>query len=95
VQGLAAAKRQAATGGICAGRGSTAVLGVERAPNPVVSRACGTWNPNGVRAPPGKPTVRKAQVPSGNWMTREANAGAPKDDRKPGRVADPSVGRPA
>ncbi len=30
----------------------------------------------------GKPTVRKAQLPSGGRMTREANAGTPKGDRK-------------
>ena len=27
---------------------------------------------------PGKPTVRKAQIPGGNRMTREANAGGRK-----------------
>ena len=59
------------------GRVSTAVPGVERAPNPVATRTCGTWNPDGVRplAPrTGKPTARKAQFPSGEWMTQEANA---------------------
>lgn len=30
----------------------------------------------------GKPTVRKAQSPAGNRMTREAKAGAPKGDGK-------------
>lgn len=30
----------------------------------------------------GRPTVRKAQIPAGNRMTREANAGAPKGDGK-------------
>ena len=57
---------------------STAVPGVERTPNPVAARACGTWNPDGVRAWPGKPTARKAQTLSGDWMTREANAGSRK-----------------
>jgi len=33
-------------------------------------------NPDGVRAAePGKPTVRKAELPGGRGMTREANAG--------------------
>jgi hypothetical protein len=56
---------------------STAVPGVERAPNPVVSRRRGTWQPRqgpGAQVAPGKPTVRKAQFPGGNRMTREANA---------------------
>jgi hypothetical protein len=42
VQGLAVEKRQAATGDLGTGRGSTAVPGVERAPIPVAARACGT-----------------------------------------------------
>lgn len=33
---------------------------------------------------PGRPTVRKAEILSGEWMTREANAGTSKGDRKPG-----------
>ena len=62
-----------------AGRGvrpagkSTAVPGVQEAPTPVVSRACGTWKPR--RGPAlvvaGKPTVRKAQLPGGNRMTEK------------------------
>jgi hypothetical protein len=31
----------------------------------------------------GRPTVRRAEVPGGNRMAREANGGAPKGDRKP------------
>jgi hypothetical protein len=57
---------------------STAVPGVERAPIPVATRACGTWNPDGVRpwaTRTGKPTARKAQLPSGERMTQKANAG--------------------
>ncbi len=38
---------------------------------------------------PGKPTARKAQSPSGQRMTRKANAGQPKGDRKPGRWLAP------
>jgi len=33
---------------------------------------------SGTRVVTGKPTVRKAQLPSGNRMTREANAGGRK-----------------
>lgn len=35
-------------------------------------------NPVGVRALPGKPTVREAQLPGGRRMVREANAGGRK-----------------
>ena len=31
----------------------------------------------------GRPTVRKVQLPSGGWMTQEANADTPKGDGKP------------
>jgi hypothetical protein len=31
----------------------------------------------------GRPTVRKVQLPSGRWMTQEANADTPKGDGKP------------
>ena len=38
----------------------------------------------------GRPTVRKAQLPSGRRKTQEANADTPKGDRKPGtRVSAP------
>ena len=36
---------RAAAGGIGTGRVSTAGLGVKRAPNPAVTRMCGTWKP--------------------------------------------------
>ena len=42
VQGLAAGKRQAPAEEARSAGMSTAVLGVERAPTPVVARACGT-----------------------------------------------------
>src|SRR5664280_173000 len=58
-------------------RMSTVVLGVKRAPTPVVSRTCGTWKPRQGPAMvvAGKPTVRNAEFPGGDGMTREANAG--------------------
>jgi hypothetical protein len=31
----------------------------------------------------GRPTVRKVQLPSGGWMTQEANADTPKGNGKP------------
>jgi len=43
---------------------------------------------------PGKPTVRKAQSPGGNRMTRQANARRPKGSRKPGHEGWPSASRP-
>lgn len=39
----------------------------------------------------GRPTVRRAEVPGGNRMAREANGGAPKGDRKPGQKTAPSA----
>jgi hypothetical protein len=50
------------------GEGQTGRVSVERG------------NPDGVRPllVGGKPTVRKAQLPGGNRMTREANAGGRK-----------------
>jgi len=65
--------------GTASGQESTAVPGVEEAPTPAVSRRCGTWKPRpGPGVVPGKPTVRKAQFPGGNRMTRQANAGGRK-----------------
>src|SRR3954449_6693633 len=65
------------------GRGSTIVPGVQRAPNPFVSHACGTWKPRpGSAIPAGRPTVRKAESLGGNRMTREANADTPKGNGK-------------
>jgi hypothetical protein len=75
-------------------RASTAVPGVEEAPNPAVSRWCGTWKPRpgpGVLMAPGKPTVRKAQSPGGNRMTRQANAGSRKAAGNRDSVAGPSA----
>lgn len=56
---------------------STVVLGVKGAPTPVVSRTCGTWKPRQGPAMvvAGKPTARNAELPGGDGMTREANAG--------------------
>jgi hypothetical protein len=42
VKGLAVEERQAPAGQFPQSGMSTAVLGVQRAPNPVVARACGT-----------------------------------------------------
>lgn len=77
------------------GRESTAVPGVERAPNPVASQTCETWNPDGVRflaTRTGKPTAREAQSPSGKRMTREAKARQPKGNRKPNVISSTSTG---
>jgi hypothetical protein len=41
----------------------------------------------------GKPTVRKAELPSGRRMTQEANAGGRKGSRKPGQQVGSSAGR--
>jgi hypothetical protein len=76
--GLAAGKRQ-----VQAERaiwpGEHHCPGVERAPNPVASCVCGTWQSRWGPTRPvfvvGGLTVRKAEVPSGAGMTREANAG--------------------
>src|SRR6202022_1052060 len=48
--------------------------GVERAPTPAAAHARGTWQPRrgpDLAAGTGKPTVRKAQLPSGHRMTRK------------------------
>ena len=52
--------------------------GVKRAPNPTVSPSCGTWKPRwGLPTTRGsKPTVRKAEFPSGRRKDREAKAGS-------------------
>jgi hypothetical protein len=62
---------------------STIVPGVQRAPTPSVSHACGTWKPRlGPAVWAGRPTVREAESLGGNRMAREANAGTPKGDGK-------------
>jgi hypothetical protein len=43
----------------------------------------------------GKPTVRKAQLPSGNKMVQEANAGGRKAAGTRETITDSSVGSPA
>ena len=60
------------------GQGDTVVPGVERAPTPTAARACETRKPRPVRRLAGKPTVRKAQFPSGHRMTKKRNAGGRK-----------------
>jgi hypothetical protein len=40
----------------------------------------------------GRPTVRKAEFPSGRRMTQEANAGGRKGGRKPGAGVSASAG---
>jgi hypothetical protein len=55
------------------------------------------WNvatPAGVPAlwASGKPTVRKAQLPSGNKMVQEANAGGRKAAGTPEMITDSFVG---
>ncbi|GAA2155717.1 hypothetical protein GCM10009760_55880 [Kitasatospora kazusensis] len=42
----------------------------------------------------GKPTARKAQLPSGNRMIQKSQGRRPKGGRKPGLVASASAGRP-
>ena len=61
---------------VIAGRERTTVPGIKRAPCPVAACSCETRQPRWVRSPmvAGRPTVRKAQFPSGRRMTQEANA---------------------
>ena len=47
------------------------------------------------RSWPGRPTARKAQLPSGNRMAQEANAGSRKETGTRGSMAGLSTGRPA
>ncbi len=62
----AAGRRQATTVHSVTVVVGTVVPGVERAPNPVVACACGTWNPVVVRpVRAGEPTVREADPPAG------------------------------
>jgi hypothetical protein len=49
---------------------------------------------SGRQAAAGQPTVRKAQFPGGNRMTREANAGGRKAAGNRDAMAGPSAGRP-
>jgi len=54
---------------------------MKRAPTPVASHRCGTWQPrlgSQHRWVLGRPTVRKAESPSGNKMVQEAKAGSRK-----------------
>jgi hypothetical protein len=51
----------------------------------------GTPMGSGHKAVTGKPTVRKAQSPSGKWMTREANAGGRKATGTLGSKASPPL----
>lgn len=65
-----------------AGAGEHHCPGIKRASTPVVSHTRGTWQPRlGSRrfAASGKSTARKAQLPSGNKMVQEANAGGRKE----------------
>ena len=56
--------------------------GVQRAPSPVGSRPCGTWEPRlGPDMVSGGLTVREADVLGGIGMVQQANAGASKGDR--------------
>ena len=77
VQGLAAGKQQATAGhGIWPG-GHRRPRGREGTHPGRISLVRNVVTPSGSGhlVVPGKPTVRKAQVPGGNRMTREANAG--------------------
>jgi hypothetical protein len=56
--------------------------GTEGAPTPAATSACGTREPCWGPESTGKPTARKAQVPSWNRMAQEANAGRPKGQGK-------------
>jgi hypothetical protein len=75
-------KRQGAGGGGAIQPGEHRRPGVERAPNPVASCMCGTWQSrwgsDAALVVVGGPTVRKVELPSGRRMTREANAGGRK-----------------
>jgi hypothetical protein len=77
VQGLAAGKRQALAGhGIWPGE-HRRPRGREGAQPGRVSKVRNVETPSGSgrQAVAGQPTVRKAQFPGGNRMTRQANAG--------------------
>lgn len=56
--------------------------GIEGAHSVRVLRMWNVETPSGSSPLAGRPTVRKAQSPAGNRMTREANAGTPKGDGK-------------
>jgi hypothetical protein len=78
VQGLAAGKRQATAGhGIRLGE-HRRPRGREGTQPGRISQVRNVVTPSGSGRMPGKPTVRKAQFPGGNRMTREANAGGRK-----------------
>ena len=92
VQGLAAGKRQALAGhGIWSGehrcprgRGGTHPGRISLVRNVETPSGSG-------RSAPGKPTVRKAQSPGGNRMTRQANAGGRKATGTQGEMAGASA----
>lgn len=56
--------------------------GIEGAHSVRVLRMWNVETPSGSSPMAGRPTVRKAQSPAGNRMTREANAGTPIGDGK-------------
>ena len=87
VQGLAAVKRQAAAGGTCPAVWTPLPPGIEGILPGRVSclRNVGTPSGSGRVSAADRPTVRDAEFPGGNRMVQEANAGAPKGDRKPGQ----------
>lgn len=67
--------------------------GIEGAHSVCVLRMWNVETPSGSSPVAGSPTVREAQSPAGNRMTREANAGAPKGDGKGFTVQRLPLGR--
>jgi hypothetical protein len=93
VQGLAAGKRQALAGhGIWPGE-HRRPRGREGTHPGRISKVRNVETPSGSGRMPGKPTVRKAQLPGGNRMIRQANAGGRKAAGNRDKVAGPSAGR--
>src|SRR5215470_11562654 len=93
---IAVVRRRAAAGDITRCAWSTAGPGAQRAPNPVVSRVCGTWKPRHGPAPAGagRPIARGAEYQAGK-DGREANAGGRKAAGNQASMPSPSRAGPA
>jgi len=73
--------------GQAAGRESTTVPGIERAPNPAVSRAWGTWKPRqgpGSQLVSGKPEATKAETRGGSNLPKKRTPVAERRQEPPG-----------
>jgi hypothetical protein len=85
---------EAAGGGWSAliSRVGTTRPGVEEAPDPVATHACGTRKPRQGPAVAGTPTARKAELRGGNRTVQQAKAGSRKATRnRDNRVAPPAA----